>query len=397
SVTTRTKAVSFTGNGSIIARVRDNGNSNNTVTSSTFTVTRIDNIAPTCTTSGGITSWTESNVTIYGICNDSGGSGCANISRTITTDYNGYASPGVVVDGAGNRTTCPNTTVYIDKGAPTISGSEIKNVTSTGYDIYVYGVTDNGSGVNRVQFPTWTSLGSQDDIQGNWVVNSIATGTNLGGGTWMYHVNIADHMNEGGVYNTHVYTYDNLGKGQAVAARGVTIMAPNQVGTLNLSDTTFTGNNNYMVGNTTNIYNNATYEFGASPGRAITIIPTNTSALGYIPSFQQNWITIEEYGGTSNMGYGISIGTNGVVMIAHRENYYYCILGYSASLSGMHKYRVTIYNKVPYLYINNQLAAIGVAAPNSGNVYFKNKVGYGTYGGNFIGNANYFNLYSVAR
>jgi len=112
----------------------------------------------------------------------------------------------------------------IDKTAPTATNIEIKNVTPAGYDVYVYGVKDNGSGVNRVQFPTWTESKGQDDIQPNWQTSTAAKGTKQQDGTtWVYHVNITDHKTEAGVYNTHVYAYDNLGNGKYIFGQQITV------------------------------------------------------------------------------------------------------------------------------------------------------------------------------
>ena len=112
----------------------------------------------------------------------------------------------------------------IDKTAPTATGAEIKNVTAAGYDVYVYGVKDTGSGVNRVQFPTWTEAKGQDDIQPNWQTGASSKGTKQADGTtWVYHVNITDHKTEAGEYNTHIYAYDNLGNGKCIGTQKVTI------------------------------------------------------------------------------------------------------------------------------------------------------------------------------
>ena len=112
----------------------------------------------------------------------------------------------------------------IDKTAPTATNIEIKNVTPAGYDVYVYGVKDNGSGVNRVQFPTWTESKGQDDIQPNWQTGESSKGTKQADGTtWVYHVNITDHKTEAGEYNTHIYAYDNLENGKCIGTQKVTI------------------------------------------------------------------------------------------------------------------------------------------------------------------------------
>lgn len=92
----------------------------------------------------------------------------------------------------------------LDAAGPTASSCEYNNLDSTGYDVYVYGVSDASAGVNTVRFPTWTDVNGQDDLI--WHV-----GTNQGGGTWKYHVNKSEHNNEGGLYYTHIYGYDNVG------------------------------------------------------------------------------------------------------------------------------------------------------------------------------------------
>ncbi len=128
------------------------------------------------------------------------------------------------VDKVGNASS--NTTAYIiarDGTAPTYTSYNITNVTQTGYDIYVYGVTDALSGISRVQFPTWTDYNGQDDLQASWQTNSQATGQNLGNGTWYYRVNISDHNNESGQYQTHVWIYDNAGSANAFATTGAFI------------------------------------------------------------------------------------------------------------------------------------------------------------------------------
>ncbi len=97
---------------------------------------RYDNTPPTCTNSGGSSSWVNTNVTIKGTCTDSH-SKCkqvantgdytydasGSVTRTIKTDMNSSAvSPGTVYDNAGNSTQCPaDRTVKRDTVAPTIS------------------------------------------------------------------------------------------------------------------------------------------------------------------------------------------------------------------------------------------------------------------------------------
>lgn len=95
-----------------------------------------------------------------------------------------------------------------DTTGPEISNVQVTNVTNTGYDVSCT-VTDP-SGVERVQFPTWTDANGQDDLLSDWGTNPKASGTR-NGDTWIFHVNIADHNNEGGTYCTDIHAYDTHG------------------------------------------------------------------------------------------------------------------------------------------------------------------------------------------
>lgn len=95
-----------------------------------------------------------------------------------------------------------------DTTGPEISNVQVTNVTNTGYDVSCT-VTDS-SGVDRVQFPTWTDANGQDDLLSDWSTNAKARGSQ-NGNTWTFHVNIADHNNEGGTYCTDIHAYDTRG------------------------------------------------------------------------------------------------------------------------------------------------------------------------------------------
>lgn len=130
--------------------------------------------------------------------------------------------------------------ITVDKQGPTYSSVEIKNISLTGYDVYVYDVVDNYSGVNRVQFPTWTENNGEDDIQENWQTSTVAKGTlQPDGTTWVYRVNIIDHNNEYGLYNTDVYIYDNLGNCTILERKIVDVPEPIASTTVNNTTTEY--------------------------------------------------------------------------------------------------------------------------------------------------------------
>ena len=182
------------------------------------------------------TTWTKGNVTVtlptksgYSTVYTTNGTAPTKDSTKYSAAFtvssnckiNYLYTDGTNIGGAGTV----NVT-NIDKTAPTFVSGEVKNLTTTGYDVYVYGITDTQSGVNRVQFPTWTNANGQDDIQSNWWYpsNTVAKGTKQADGTtWVYHVNIKDHKNEVGLYYTHVYVYDNLGNSRCVFTPQITV------------------------------------------------------------------------------------------------------------------------------------------------------------------------------
>ena len=141
--------------------------------------------------------------------------------RVKASDHNneeGYYSTHIYAyDNAGNVASYQpgSPSAYVDRTNPTVSNIKISNVSESGYTVSCT-ATDR-SGIDRVQFPTWTSYNSQDDIQPNWMTNTSARGS-VNGDTYTYRVNITDHKNEYGNYNTHIYVYDKQGNYTAVAA-----------------------------------------------------------------------------------------------------------------------------------------------------------------------------------
>ena len=131
----------------------------------------------------------------------------------ITNDAN-YNIKFLITDGFGRwGTQTQNYSIKIDKTGPTYTSVEVKNVTSSGYDIYMYGVNDTLSGVNRVQFPTWID---GQAVRDGWETGSFASGINEGNGTWHYRVNTSDYNNQSGTYITHIYLWDNVGNVSAL-------------------------------------------------------------------------------------------------------------------------------------------------------------------------------------
>ncbi|WP_050738831.1 GBS Bsp-like repeat-containing protein [Acetobacterium bakii] len=89
-----------------------------------------------------------------------------------------------------------------DTTPPAISNPQITDIDDEGFTVSCQ-VSDVGSGINRVMFPTWTDEGGQNDLI--WY-----TGT-VNGNTATYRVLYSDHNNERGTYTIHIYAYDQFG------------------------------------------------------------------------------------------------------------------------------------------------------------------------------------------
>lgn len=98
-----------------------------------------------------------------------------------------------------------------DPISPTISNVQVSNMTTSGYRISCT-VSDN-AGINKVEFPTWTSSNGQDDLI--WHTGTIS------GSTAYYDVKISEHNSEQGVYITHIYAYDI--SGNSTSSGGATV------------------------------------------------------------------------------------------------------------------------------------------------------------------------------
>lgn len=143
----------------------------------------------------------------------------------IPTDKTGEHSYSVyaINEGAGSHVCIKEGTVNLpvrDKDGPVISDVKVTNVTNKGYDVSCK-VTDP-SGVDRVMFPTWTTANGQDDLLRDWNTNPKARGTQ-NGDTWTFHVDIADHNNEGGEYGMDIHAYDKYGNANSLGAPRVSI------------------------------------------------------------------------------------------------------------------------------------------------------------------------------
>ncbi len=121
-------------------------------------------------------------------------------------------------DGLGNRGFIGATNVEVkkDTAPPTAKAvtPDKKSTSGTTFQAYAMGLNDP-SGVANVQFAVW-SRPDQSDIM--WY-----NGANFGNTNWGLYADIANHQNNGGVYNIHVYATDGLGNTGFVGATNVEV------------------------------------------------------------------------------------------------------------------------------------------------------------------------------
>ena len=138
---------------------------------------RLDTNAPTCRSVANPDDWTNQNVSIYGYCSDTGGSGCmtqghnyggVNYSgiyamNQYSIEQDAYHNPGYVYDNAGNRGDCADVRVRIDHMPPSCGTLSYGSDSTSGVSVSITCTDPQSSGVSsgcsRRTFSGGTSTG----------------------------------------------------------------------------------------------------------------------------------------------------------------------------------------------------------------------------------------------
>lgn len=209
--------------------IKDKAGNSNTCPMNVY----VDKQKPTCTVSGGSTSWTGENRTVTVNCDDGSGSGCkvSSFKDTITTTMK--TKTYTVEDHAGNKGTC-TADIYVDKTAPTCSTSGgSTNWTSGNRTIKVNCSDSSGSGCKQPSFDdkvTSTTktktyivedkVGNKNSCQANVYVDKDAPKCgNISGSSTSWtnknrtiKVNCSDGSGSGCTASTFSKTFSNNGK-----------------------------------------------------------------------------------------------------------------------------------------------------------------------------------------
>ena len=141
--------------------------------------------------------------------------------------------------------------------------------------------------------------------------------------------------------------------------------------------------------------NNFTIEFWARPTATRTSHTEATSGITGTPGNGQRHAVFASYGGSSNAGVGVSVGTNGVSVYEHGAGYMPALLVYDTPLSGWNHIAVVYIAKQPRLYINGILVHTGLTSLRTA-VYPSGQIGGHAYG-YYAGDMDEFRIWSSSR
>lgn len=247
-----------------------------------------------------------------------------------------------------------------------------------------------GGGGGMSDYPSWNDQddsgggGGSSFISGYPGCNAVDSSGN--------HTGQANHYSGLIFNNADMVAGRQAGDGKARITR---LGDPNLIANITLSNDYFNGSTSYSQPG--QLENTFTIKFDARP-TTTTNMPTQGTYAYYSSGVKSyNYAVTDVHGGNLPVaGMGISVGTNGVVIIAHSDNYYYTLLDYPASLTVDHSYKVVVNNKIPSLYIDGTLVKTGVTPVNCGTLIARPSAGSGGYG-NYIGYANNFRFYNAIR
>jgi subtilisin-like proprotein convertase family protein len=130
----------------------------------------------------------------------------------------------------------------------------------------------------------------------------------------------------------------------------------------------------------TNIQNTFTMAFWAYPKKGFSIQPEG----GGFGNSGQNYAIFPDWGGASSSGpagVGVSVGTNGISVVEHCNNYMPSSLSYTNPMNGWVHVAVVYLNKQPTLYVNGVNVRTGVTS--SETFVYPSKDFGGSYGNAF--------------
>ena len=164
-------------------------------------------VFPTWTVAGGqddlAENWGSGNAVRGTISN---GIATFRVNRSAhNNEFGLYSTHIYAFDKCGNQRFEAAPAVLLETDPPTLSNVKVET-DKDGY-LVTCDVSDSGSGIDRIVFPTWTLADGQDDLAKNWSTADTVKGT-IENGKASFYIKRSDHNNEYGTYRTHIYLYD---------------------------------------------------------------------------------------------------------------------------------------------------------------------------------------------
>ena len=159
--------------------------------------------------------------------------------------------------------------------------------------------------------------------------------------------------------NTGATTADSSGNGHT----GTLTNGPAWTAGQTNAALSFDGVNDQVVANGVDVTNNFTVSFWAQPTATHQIDSESTTGFGGTSG--ERYAIWPLWNNNGHAGVGVSVGSNGVSVYEHSDNYMPATLVYSGSLSGWTHVTVVYENKQPKLYLNGGLVRTGLISPMS--------------------------------
>ncbi len=164
-------------------------------------------------------------------------------------------------------------------------------------------------------------------------------------------------------------------------------------------DTVSTGN--LGLGYNSNIITNTfSYDIWVKPTRSITMTSESNACAGDVSvplaNSNQNWAFTPSIGDAGNMGTGLTIGTNGLMIAEHSTNILVSRLSYTTSITDWVHVAIVYRTDSIFLYLNGNLVS-SRQIPCSGNLrYVSGNISGARYSPEFQGNIDEFRLWDIA-
>jgi len=142
--------------------------------------------------------------------------------------------------------------------------------------------------------------------------------------------------------------------------------------------------------------NTFTWEFWARPTATTPECPESQEGNCSVIQQAVAILPLPSPAGSDEAGVGVIVGTNAVCVFEHAGFHLPCLLRHDATLNDWTHIAVVMENRVPRLYLNGQLARVGLASPRAHAFARWDAIGAGFNLGSYRGDLDEVSLYNRA-